>query len=251
MERENELKNFILIMKKMLFYLFSAGCILMCILLYLIKERGADTILDIEINEESVNNFSNVGLANNLDNQRVLLKSMEEELKFMQVKYELLTLLEQKANENGKENPEMVYEKYFQLRQGALARCAGIKSAEECDRIGFINSHFGGIAIQIDEGIFVQYRNISYIEEYLLPGALIITEPDIDLGYMNARAGMDFKEIQKNAYEGEIEKGFMYNEELYVYFIKFSDEFYDYQYVSDYPDGSSSWLFIEHRTDFG
>lgn len=61
---------------------------------------------------------------------------------------------------------------------------------------------------------------------------------------MDARAGMNFQEIQENAYEKEIQEGFMYNEDLTVYYVEFTNGFYDYIYYSDYPDGRDTWLII-------
>lgn len=57
---------------------------------------------------------------------------------------------------------------------------------------------------------------------------------------MNARAGMDFEKIQENAYGIEINEGFMYNENLKVYYMEYRDNDYKYIFVSDSPNGSES-----------
>ncbi len=172
------------------------------------------------------------------------LDEIEEKTQYLQLHYRLLTLLETTSNEIKDENPVLVYDKYFRLNEGELARICGIEDMEECRRIGYLDSHFGGPVISINQNLYVQYGNISDIYEYQLPGSIIITGSNIDLGFMGARAGMDFLQIQENAYEEEIQEGFMYTEDMTVYYIEFTDGFYDYIYYSDYPDGRDSCLII-------
>lgn len=69
------------------------------------------------------------------------------------------------------------------------------------------------------------------------------------LGFMDARAGMDFEEIQKNAYVGEIQEGFMYSWEEKVYYIRYTDEYYEYIFLSGDQDGSDSWLIVSHKQE--
>ena len=172
------------------------------------------------------------------------LDEIEEKTQYLQLHYRLLTLLENTSNEIKDENPVLVYEKYFRLNEGELARICGINDMEECGRIGYLDSHFGGPVISINQNLYVQYGNISDIYEYQLPDSIIITGSNIDLGFMGARAGMNFLEIQENAHEEEIQEGFMYTEDWKVYYMEFSDGFYDYTYYSDYPDGRDSCLII-------
>lgn len=56
---------------------------------------------------------------------------------------------------------------------------------------------------------------------------------------------MDFGEIQDNAYPGEVQKGYMYNEEINVYYLEYFDESYRYVYLSYDPEGRDSWLLVE------
>ena len=172
------------------------------------------------------------------------LNEIEEKTQYLQLYYRLLTLLENTSNKLKDENPALVYDKYFRLNEGELARICGIEDMEECRRIGYLDSHFGGAAISINQNFYVRYGNISDIYEYQFPGSIIITGSNIDLGFMGARAGMDFLQIQENAYEEEVQEGFMYTEDWKVYYIEFSDGFYDYIYYSDYPDGRDSCLII-------
>ena len=139
------------------------------------------------------------------------------------------------------------YEKYFQFKQGELARIEGIENAEDCSKMGYLNSHFGGITFEVDDGVHVQYSNIASIEEELLPNGVIIMNPNSELGFMNAKVGMNFEEIQKNAYKEDINKGFMYSEDLEVYYIKYADDYYEYTFISQNADGSNSWLLIRKR----
>ena len=158
---------------------------------------------------------------------------------------EIQKLLMKKENESS----HMIYEKYFGLTQGELARIEGMEDLSTCGMFGFLNSHFGGVTFDIDDGILVQYGNdnMSQIWESAFPRAIIITGPEANIGFMDARAGMDFAQIQENAYEAEIQEGFMYFDDGIVYYIQYADEFYDYIFISDYEDGWDSWLVIEKR----
>ncbi len=138
-----------------------------------------------------------------------------------------------------------VYEKYFGLKQGDLARSMNIKNTDELGKEGFLNSYFGGITIDVGEGICVQYSNTDSIIEDLLPCGIIIESDNTELGFMGARAGMDFMEIQDNAYQKEVQKGYIYNEEIDVYYLEYFDESYRYFYLSYDPEGSDSWLLVE------
>lgn len=161
-----------------------------------------------------------------------------------QKEYDFLVLLEEKANERATGNMQNKYEKYFHLPQGKLARAQAGRVGQE----GVLNSHFGGAVIQIDEGIYVQYSRPADlpISESLLPSSLIVENPGIDMGFMNARASMNFLEIQENAYAEEIQTGFIYTGTMEVYYIEYADDVYQYQYVSFERDGSNSWLIISH-----
>ncbi len=138
-----------------------------------------------------------------------------------------------------------IYEKYFGLKQGDLVRSMNIKSTDELGKEGFLNSHFGGITINVGEGVCVQYSNTDSIIENNLPCGIIIESDNTELGFMGARAGMDFGEIQDNAYPGEVQKGYMYNEEINVYYLEYFDESYRYVYLSYDPEGRDSWLLVE------
>lgn len=151
------------------------------------------------------------------------------------------------SNRMEDENTCTVYEKYFQMKQGELARIEKLEDLSECAIFGFLNGHFGGVIFQIDQGMWLQYSNDNDIEEELLPRSLIITDSAIDLGFMDARAGMNFEEIQQNAYAGEIEEGFMYWWEEKVYYIRYTDEYYEYIFLSGEPDGRDSWLLVSHK----
>lgn len=153
------------------------------------------------------------------------------------------------SNRMEDENTCTVYEKYFQMKQGELACIEKLEDLSECAKFGFLNGHFGGVIFQIDQGMWLQYSNdnVNDIEEELLPRSLIITDSAIDLGFMDARAGMNFEEIQQNAYAGEMEEGFMYWWEEKVYYIRYTDEYYEYIFLSDEPDGRNSWLLVSHK----
>ena len=225
-------------------------------ILYIEPNIKTEQAVDLTLSEEAEQEQKDTWHDEETDNEigtdlNAQLKEMESELgeieektQRLQMQYRLLTLLEAKGNEIKDENPELVYEKYLNLKQGELTRICEIEDMSELWRTGFIDSHFSFPAISIDSNFYVQYSNISDIYEYALPDNILITGLDIDLGYMGARAGMDFQEIQANAYEKEIQEGFMYTEDWTVYYIEYTDGIYDYIYYSDYPDGKDSWLII-------
>lgn len=111
----------------------------------------------------------------------------------------------------------------------------------------FLDGHFSGVTFSINDDIMIQYINTTDIWEYLLPRYIIITSGDTNFGFMNARAGMNFEEIQQSAYEEEVREGFMYWYEQGVYYIRYTDDYYEYIFLSDYPDGKDSWLMISKK----
>lgn len=242
--------------KKIIFYIFSVLCVISSICFYTWKEKQTEKYLALKA-DMLENNIQNIAIANGtllekvnrqVEEKQKYLDSLNEKINTLQEEYNFLKLLEQKSNEREESGSSKIYEKYFQLKQGELARRQGIETSEECGKMGFLNSHFGGITLNVDEGIYVQYYNSppSPILEDLLPSRLIITNPDFKLGFMDAQAGMDFEEIQENAYETEINEGFMYNEDLEVYYVKYCDSDYEYTFVSNSSNGDESWLIISH-----
>ncbi|MCM1232909.1 MAG: hypothetical protein NC489_22515 [Ruminococcus flavefaciens] len=203
------------------------------------KQEQKDVWYDKRI-ADAIGSDLNMQLVNKEDE----LNEIEEKTQYLQLQYSLLTLLETNSNKIKDETPVLVYEKYFQLRQGELARIEGIGNMAEEWKTGYLDSYYKWPAVLIDDNLYVQYANTYEIREYELPRNILITGSDIELGFMGARAGMNFQEIQENAYEKEIQEGFMYDEDLTVYYIEFTDDFYDYIYYSDYPDGKNSWLII-------
>lgn len=67
------------------------------------------------------------------------------------------------------------------------------------------------------------------------------------VGFMNARAEMNFEKIQENAYAGKIQEGFMYWWEEKVYYIQYTDEYYEYVFLSNDQDGRDSRLIVSHK----
>lgn len=210
-----------------------------------------DTCADIEANADLKTDAEQYGdLYDSIksDMEKLLeediqeLHEIEDKIKILQVKYDLLKLLEDKGNED--ENPTITYGQYFHLKQGELARREEINDLSIYEKFGFLNGHFSGPIIQIDDGMSVQYINEYYILEDILPIAVIITDSDINLGYMDARAGMDFEQIQQNAYEKDIEEGFIYSWEMPVYYVQYNDDYYEYTFISNDPDGQESWLIV-------
>ncbi|MCM1232915.1 MAG: hypothetical protein NC489_22545 [Ruminococcus flavefaciens] len=250
------MKGFFIKIKNAAFYLLSLGCICVCFWLHSIKTAQVDSSIRIEAETESEAepkearydekdaNVIRTVLNEKAREKESELGEIEEKTQYLRMQYRFLTLLETAGNEIKDTNPLLVYEKYFRLKQGELTRICGIEDMEECGRMGYLNSHFGGSVISIDQNLYVQYGNIYDIHEDQEPGSVIITGSNINLGFMGARAGMNFQEIWENACKEEVQEGFMYSEDVTVYYIKFTDGIYEYIYCSYYPDGRNTWLII-------
>lgn len=249
------MKSIFIKIKGIMFYLFSLGCVCGCLWIYSLKEGQADaSIIEAEAepeerqkeirNDEEDGNVIKEALITHIKKRENELDEIKEKMQYLEMQYRLLTLLETTSNEIKDKNPPLVYEKYFRLEEGKLAGICGIEDMEECGRVGWLNSHFGGPVISIDQNLYVQYGNLCDINEHQQPGSIIITGSNINLGFMGARAGMNFREIWENAYKEEIQEGFIYTEDITVYYIKFTDGFYEYIYCSYYPDGRDTWLYI-------
>lgn len=188
-------------------------------------------------------------LAAIVEEEKNSVNELMNKIQLLRLKYELMLLVEKQSNLIEGKNSYTVYEKYFQMKQGELARIEKLEDLSECGKFGFLNGHFGGVIFQIDRCMWLQYSSdtVNEIEEELLPRSLIITDSSMNLGFMDARAGMNFEEIQENAYAGEIQEGFMYWWEEKVYYIRYTDEYYEYIFLSSEQDGRDSWLIVSHK----
>ena len=233
----------------------SIGCITVTVCLYHIRENQSKLILKTSSDTEW-GKQSNLALETSPDieweNQDVLLsekrrelKTLREESQLLQIKYDLQKLAEEKYDEG---DPRSKYEKYFHIEQGELARIEGIEDLQNCGAFGFLNGHFSGVMFEISEGILVQYSNdvTGSVWESHVPHTLIITDAETNLGFMGARAGMDFAEIQKNALPEQIQQGSMYFYEEPVYYVQYQDAFYQYTFLSNHKDGRESWMLVNH-----
>lgn len=233
----------------------SIGCITVTMCLYHIREKQSSLVLkrssDAEWGKQSdlvLETSSDIEWENRdllLSEKRKELEILREETQLLQIKYDLQKLVKEKYDE---EDPRSKYEKYFHIEQGELARIEGIKDLQNCGTFGFLNGHFSGVTFEISKGLLVQYGNdvTGSVWESYEPHTLIITDAETNLGFMGARAGMDFAEIQKNAMPEEIQQGFMYFYEEPVYYVQYQDAFYQYTFLSDHEDGSGSWMLVNY-----
>lgn len=204
-------------------------------ILYITPAMVSDTVQEKETQEEQ------------LKEQEKQLRDRKEELQLLQLKNDLLDLVEKKGNED--EDSYIIYEKYFRMKQGEMLRIENSDDLSVCGMWGHLNSHFGGVTFGTVEDILIQYGNDSMSEprEYELPRALIIFNKNENRGPMEALAGLNFAQIQEALYETEIQEGFMYFEDGTVYYIQYEDAHYAYTFVSDYEDGRESWLVIDKK----
>lgn len=238
-----------------LFYLFSAWCIVSCLWLYRIERNAAESKEpEVEIPSQDVSKTQDVenayadALEDILSQSEKNLREKQEDINRFRERYAVLTMLEEKENQAARELcPDRMYEKYFRLKEGELARIEGVEDAEQVGCMGSLNSHFTSFAFEIHMDMWVQYSDKEYIVEYNTPGAIVIENPDIDLGYRDARAGMNFEEIQESAGIGEIQTGFMYTSAFEIYYLEYEEAGYLYRYLSEDPDGTDSWLEINRK----
>ncbi len=238
-----------------LFYLFSAWCIVSCLWLYRIERNAAEPkepeeeILSQDVSKtQDVENAYADSLEDILSQSEKTLREKQEDINRFRERYAVLALLEEKENQAARELcPDRMYEKYFRLKEGELARIEGVEDAEQVGCMGSLNSHFTSFAFEINMDMWVQYSDKEYIVEYNTPGAIVIENPNIDLGYRDARAGMNFEEIQESAGIGEIQTGFMYTSAFEIYYLEYEEAGYLYRYLSEYPDGTDSWLEIDRK----
>lgn len=246
-----------------LFYLFSVWCVVSCLWLYRIERSAADPeepemeipsqdISDIEDAEKAyVDSLEDI-LSNTEKSLRAntekTLREKQADISRFRERYAVLAMLEEKENQAARKLcPDRMYEKYFRLKEGELARIEGVEDAEQVGCMGNLNSHFTSFAFEIHMDMWVQYSDKGYIVEYDTPGAIVIENPDVDLGYMDARAGMNFEEIQDRAGIGEIQTGFMYTSSYEIYYLEYEADGYVYRYLSHQPDGTDSWLEINQK----
>ncbi len=238
-------------------FMFSFVCITVCVFLGIVKKRQDKDLINLQTGFERSSmqsyEFYDKSIQDRLsalvEEEQKSMDEINEKIRILRLKYELMELVEKKSNLIEDENTYKAYEKYFQMKQGELARIENIEDLSECGKVGFLNGHFGGVIFQIDRGMWLQYNSdiVNDIEEELLPRSLIITDPSMNLGFMNARAGMNFEKIQENAYAGEIQEGFMYWWEEKVYYIQYTDEYYEYVFLSNDQDGRDSRLIVSHK----
>lgn len=226
-------------------------------ILYITPAMVSDTVQEKETQKEQAPDNSEITertqyvvsgeYGEQLKEQEKQLRDRKEELQLLQLKNNLLDLVEKKGNED--EDSYIIYEKYFRMKQGEMLRIEDSDDLSVCGMWGHLNSHFGGVTFGTVEDILIQYGNDSMSEprEYELPRALIIFNKNENRGPMEALTGMNFAQIQEALHETEIQEGFMYFEDGTVYYIQYEDARYAYTFVSDYEDGRGSWLVIDKK----
>lgn len=244
-------------LKAVLLFVLMAGSVAGCLLSYGIWQEQRDMLdgMDREMAmehsivykvsiEDDLCDYDSGMAQEAIDEEKAKLDELEQEAGLFQMKYDLLKFVETQGNTQGA--AVWVYQKYFHVRQGELARIAGIEELADCGTYGFLNNPFSGVVFELYDGITLQYKNgtTSQIEEYGLPIAVVITGKESGLGFMEARAGMDFRQIVQSAYEEEIKQGFMYFSNDCIYYIQYTDDVFRYTFVSENEDGSGSKLIV-------
>lgn len=245
--------------KKILWLIFMAVCMVGCDISYAIWQEQKKMLKEIDNNlpegtsmheitaEEGIRWYSwciDPDGADRIVMAGARLDDLKKETASLQMKYDLQKFIETQGNMQGESGK--AYQKYFHIRQGEMARIAGIKDLSDRKTFGFLNNPFRGVVFDLHDGITLQYTNgtTSRIEEYSLPIAVIITGAESDLGFMDARAGMNFEQIMQNAYEEEIRQGFMDFTGNCVYYIRYEDNLLRYTFISEDKDGSESKLVV-------
>lgn len=253
-------------LKEILWFLFMAGCAAGCLISGKIWREQRDMLeaMDCIMNMEHETVFStdiwdgdwwyyNPDVVDEmLEEVEAQRDSLENVTGPLRTNCCLQGFIEKQSNMQ--ESANQVWQKYFHIRQGELARIDGIKDLSDCETAAILNSTFVRVTFDLYDGIVLQYNNgaAGQIEEYALPRAVIITEPESDLGFMDARAGMDFAQIMENAYEEEIRQGFMSGQKIggdTVYYIQYTDELFHYSFISEKEDGRGAKLIVTKRAE--
>ncbi len=246
--------------KEILLLLLTAGCVAGCVMSYNIWQDQKKSLTEMnneldrepgpihEIDTEDGTNWYRWYIdpdgGDRILEETTELDSLLTETASLQLKYDLQSFMERQGNRQ--ETSDMVWQKYFHIRQGELARIEGIEDLSDCETFGFLNNPFSGVVFDLYDGIALQYTNgtTSRIGEYTLPIAVIVTGAESDLGFMDARAGMDFEQIMQNACEAEVRQGFMTFSGDQVYYIQYADDTFQYSFISEDEDGSGSRLIV-------
>lgn len=245
-------------LEEIVWFIFLAGCVAGCFISGRIwKEQkimleDMDKMMDMKhetvyranIEDSAWLDYSPNMVDEILEEAEIRLDNLEKEADTLGLKCHLYGFIEMQGNTQ--ESSNEVWQKYFHIRQGELARIEGIEDLSNCETFGFLNNTFSGVTFDLYDGIAVQYKNgtTGQIEEYGLPMAVIVTGEESGLGFMDARAGMNFAQVVENAYEEEIKQGFMYFSGDKFYYIQYADELFHYSFVSENPDGSGSKLIV-------
>lgn len=246
--------------KEIFLWLFSLWCIGMCLLLYRLNmdvsgyqadklvqigEQYTETVRQVILSAQDEKDVSDGKLNTILSERENSLNEMQENIEKLRNQYAVLSLLEEKEIQAAKEIcPDRMYEKYFQLKQGELARIVG---EDEIGMTGYLNSHFSGRIVEINWGMFAQYDGGNEMDEFVTPYTLLIKNPDINIEFGGVRAGMNFEEIWKCLYETQIQTGFMYTEDYEIYYLEYENNGYCFRFLSDQPDGTNSWIEISEK----
>lgn len=246
--------------KTILLLLLTAGCVTGCVMSYNIWQEQKKALTEMnngldrepgpihEIDTEDGTNWYRWYIdpdgGDRILEETTELDSLLSQTASLQIKYDLQSFMERQGNRQ--ETSDKVWQKYFHIRQGELARIEGIEDLSDCETFGFLNNPFSGVVFNLYDGIALQYTNgtTSRIGEYTLPIAVIVTGAESDLGFMDARAGMDFGQIMQNACEAEIRQGFMTFGADQVYYIQYTDDSFRYSFISEDEDGSESRLIV-------
>lgn len=250
------------IRKEILLWLFSLWCIGMCLLLYRLNmdvsgyqadklvqigEQYTETVQQAILSAQAGNDVSDGKLDAILAERNNSLNEIQENIEKLRNQYAVLSLLEDKEIQAAKEIcPDRMYEKYFQLKQGELARIMEV-GVGNIGEEGYLNSHFSGRIFEINRGMYAQYEGGNVMNEFATPCALLIKNPDVNIEFGGVRAGMNFEEIWKCLYETQIQTGFMYTELNEIYYLEYEDHGYCFRFLSDQPDGTNSWIEISKK----
>lgn len=234
------------------------ACDIVCILLsflffYQIMEQKdvlleAKMIAAVESLVEENNVLSEREKEITYDIQEFLLRSeeLEEEICGAESRYEeveknyrIRQYIDSAAMQIDKDYGSSVYiDRYFQIKKEEVYDVINSHDIEE----RLISVRESGMEIFIGEGMWLRY---GLGLEDNLPLGLIIRNPNVNIGYKNARAGMLLRDLEKEF--PAVEDKFIHLGYAGIYYLQYEDDSYMYYYIGiddiDYP----TVLYIEPK----
>lgn len=174
------------------------------------------------------------------------VKELEERISALRLAYDKGTYLESIAEKTDRENrAASCIERYFKIEKGELEKILGEAEAADKLKTDFPDAGHWGYLLAAGEKIWVQYE--ADAPQNALPVGLVIENPQLDMGYKDARAGMYLFDIEDSYPGSEVEEA-----ELdwgVTRYLRYTDEAFVYYYVAVDEMGDAVITYIVPNKD--